>query len=319
MKILKAPMFIVSNKEVKVAPRKELVKRGTVAVDRCESTPVVWHVRLLRLDVVDRNLEPECYAQFFDYLTGEPVGNPTAQHLLFPSAYEENGILYVIATQKKPFEALFLFESSDLLNWSGHVIFRAPENWSLFNTSLCHSPDGYTIALEIGGEKEIVGNGFTMVFLRSSGSLYNWKVLDPHEAVYTPERYSACPVLRWCGGYYYMIYLESLPLWVFMPYIVRSKDLIHYEVGIRNPVLAPSDDDKREAIPGLLSPDELRYVNETPDINNSDVDLCEYHGKTYLVYSWGTQTGREFLAHADYDGTMEEFLKSYFAVGPDPV
>jgi hypothetical protein len=43
-----------------------------------------------------------------------------------------------------------------------------------------------------------------------------------------------------------------------------------------------------------------------------DVDLCEFNGKTVIYYSWGTQSGNEFLAQADYDGPMAEFFKRHF-------
>ena len=35
-------------------------------------------------------------------------------------------------------------------------------------------------------------------------------------------------------------------------------------------------------------------------------------GKTLITYSWGNQYGKEFLALAEYDGSSEEFLKSFF-------
>lgn len=309
MKILEMPLTTAA-----IKPMKPIRKLGTVAVDRCESTPVVWHGRLLRLDIVDRNLNPKCYAHFFDAMTGEPVGERFADGCVFPSAYTENGRMYVIAPPKDYAHELIMFESDDLIHWEKSVIATLPENWTLFNTSLCASPDGYTIALEMGGENSVVGNGFTIVFLRApKDDIHSFTLLDPHEYVFTPERYSACPVIRWSDGYYYMIYLEMLPLWKFMPYIVRSRDLLNFEPGLRNPVLCPSDDDKKIFDEKLFTPAELDYIRDTPDVNNSDVDLCEFNGKTFIVYSWGIQLGKEFLAQAEYDGPMDEFFKAFYA------
>ncbi|MGB9717318.1 MAG: hypothetical protein ACP5PQ_01915 [Thermoproteota archaeon] len=48
------------------------------------------------------------------------------------------------------------------------------------------------------------------------------------------------------------------------------------------------------------------------NINNSDVDFCEFNGKTVIYYSWGDQKGTEFLAEAVYNGKLESFLKSFF-------
>ena len=48
------------------------------------------------------------------------------------------------------------------------------------------------------------------------------------------------------------------------------------------------------------------------DRNNSDVDFCEFRGKTIITYSWGNQQGTEFLAEAAYEGTLASFLKGFF-------
>ncbi len=300
-------------KTCKLYPRKPLRKMGTIAVDRCESTPVVFNGRILRMDVVDRNNYPNCYSQFFDAMTNEPVGAKLAEGCVFPSAYAENGTAYVITPPQTDGRVLCLYESKDLINWESREIFRAPEGWTLFNTSLCKSPDGYTIALEIGGCNDVVGEAFTIVFLRAKADdIHTWELLEPHEHCFTPERYSACPVIRWSKGYYYMIYLEELPQWNFMPYITRSKNLIDFESGIRNPVLCPSDDDKLFRFPDMLTDAEKEYILETPDVNNSDVDMCELNGKTYFVYSWGIQLGKEFIAWAEYDGPLDEFFASFY-------
>ena len=51
------------------------------------------------------------------------------------------------------------------------------------------------------------------------------------------------------------------------------------------------------------------------NVNNSDIDFCEYQGKLIISYSWGNQTGQEFLAAAFYQGTLAEFLCSWFPTG----
>ncbi len=48
------------------------------------------------------------------------------------------------------------------------------------------------------------------------------------------------------------------------------------------------------------------------DVNNSDVDFCEYRGRTDITYSWGNQQGTEFLAKAVHDGSLANFLKGFF-------
>jgi hypothetical protein len=48
------------------------------------------------------------------------------------------------------------------------------------------------------------------------------------------------------------------------------------------------------------------------DLNNSDVDFCEFGGGTVITYSRGNQQGTEFLAEAVYNGTLVSFLKGFF-------
>ena len=72
------------------------------------------------------------------------------------------------------------------------------------------------------------------------------------------------------------------------------------------------NEDRQVIHPERFSAEELDSIKTGPNGNNSDVDFCEYHGKTYITYSWGNQLGNEFLALAEYDGSLEDFLKSYF-------
>ncbi len=76
-------------------------------------------------------------------------------------------------------------------------------------------------------------------------------------------------------------------------------------------MLAFSDEDKAIASPKLTA-EQKKVIAGATDINNSDVDLCEFNGKTILYYSWGNQQGTEFLAEAVYEGNLADFLRSYF-------
>jgi hypothetical protein len=75
--------------------------------------------------------------------------------------------------------------------------------------------------------------------------------------------------------------------------------------------MAFSDEDKRIANPRLTA-DQRKAIGEAKNINNSDVDLCEFKGKTVIYYSWGNQQGTEFLAEAVYEGTLASFLRGFF-------
>jgi hypothetical protein len=113
-----------------------------------------------------------------------------------------------------------------------------------------------------------------------------------------------------------MIYLEARPGLTYETYIARSKDLKRWESSRLNPVLAFSDEDQRIANPKLTAA-QRKVIAEAKDSNNSDVDLCEFKGRTILYYSWGNQQGTEFLAEAVYDGTLASFLWGWFRYGRD--
>ena len=61
-----------------------------------------------------------------------------------------------------------------------------------------------------------------------------------------------------------------------------------------------------------LTDEQRKKVAGAVDRNNSDVDFCEFQGKTIITYSWGNQQGTEFLAGAVYDGTLACFLRGFF-------
>jgi hypothetical protein len=87
--------------------------------------------------------------------------------------------------------------------------------------------------------------------------------------------------------------------------------LIRWQPSLFNPVLKASHTDKVIASP-KLTPEQRAKIAKAIDRNNSDVDLCEYRGKTVIIYSWGSQEGTEFLAEAVYDGPMADFVRGYF-------
>lgn len=303
----------------KIPVRKTMKKLGTVKISTVETTPVVWGDKLLRFEWV-RNSEwgknggvtrkVGCY-HFVDMADESSLGEFADDHS-FGCCIAEGGKMFVHGVRGGGGgNVLDTFVSSDLKNWEQSVALTFPEDVRLYNTSVCKGTDGYIMAIEIGGKNPIVGNAFTNIFARSD-DLVNWTLLDPEKHCYTRERYSACPCIRYFDGYYYIIYLEGAPLERWLPYIVRSRDLVDFEAGLTNPIFWPDADDKKVINPERFTPEELHYIANAVDCNNSDFDMCEFEGKTVITYSWGNQHGKEFLALAEYDGTNEEFLKSFF-------
>ena len=295
-------------------PEKPIIKKlGTIDCDMVEATPVVFHDKLYRFEYVRNNYEPnktgDSYFRFIDVETGNATP-AFAKGYHLGSAYIEGDTAYVFGVDIWDGERIQVFWSKDLENWSDKPALVL-KDWGIFNTSVCKGKDGkYFMAFEIGRPPEETGVGFTNRFAESD-DLLNWK-LTPPEYVYSKDRYTACPALRYLDdGYYYMIYLEAKAGPSYVPYIVRSKDLINWEISPLNPVLQFSDDDKIIANPKLNS-DQRKRIAEAVNINNSDVDLCEFDGKVIIYYSWGNQQGIEHLAEAVYEGSLESFLKGFF-------
>jgi hypothetical protein len=77
----------------------------------------------------------------------------------------------------------------------------------------------------------------------------------------------------------------------YLSFLARSKDLIDWELSAFNPILE---------------------AGEGEGINNSDVDILEYKGKTYLYYATGDQETWGTVRVALYDGPEKVFFENHF-------
>ena len=168
------------------------------------------------------------------------------------------------------------------------------------------------MAIEAGEPRELVGHPFT-TFFAVSDDLMNWTPL-PDDVCYSRDRYTACPALRYLpeDGYYYMICLEALPLARYEPYIYRTRDFVAWEIGYHNPILWVSREDRMIKEGVSFDEETARLIHSYLNINNCDVDLCEYQGKTHINYLTGDQLGTGFMCEAVYDGPLNEFLQAFF-------
>ena len=300
---------------------KTIEKQGTLKISAVEATPVVWEGHLLRFewlrsdawDTVHKQRAVGAY-RFFDMETEAPVGAEFAYDHAFGCCYEENGTMYAhgVRGSAGATNVIDVFWSRDLEAWEMRTALVLPEYLKVFNTSVCKGENGrYVMAVEISGPKDLVGPGYKCVFAVSD-DLLSWELLPIESYIYRKEKYSACPALRYFDGFYYMVYLDVMPYSRYVPYIIRSADLLAWEIAVRNPFLFFGEEDKNVIHPERFTEEELRFIENAVDCNNSDVDFCEFEGKTYILYSWGNQHGKEFLALATYDGGLEAFLKSFF-------
>ena len=291
--------------------RPEIRKLGTIDCDMVETTPVVFGGRLYRFEYVRTNYRPnttgDSYFRFIDVATGEATA-AFAEGYHLGSAYAEGDTMYVYGVETWNGQTIQVFRSRDLKTWSTQTALHLP-GWGIFNTSVCRGREGYAMAFEIGEPPEETGVAFTMRFAESD-DLLTWR-LTPPECVFSKDRYTACPALRYLDGLYYMIYLEARPGPTYEPHIVRSPDLIEWEGSPLNPVMQFSPEDKQIANP-RLDPEQRDRIAAAVNLNNSDVDLCEFGGRVVINYSWGNQQGTEFLAGAVYEGGLADLLRGFF-------
>jgi hypothetical protein len=291
--------------------RPKIRKLGTIDLDMVETTPVVFHDRLHRFEYVrpgyQANKTGESYFHFIDVETGKATP-AFAQTFDLGCAFADGESMWVFGVDNWDGEHIFVFRSNDLEHWQQRPALKLP-GWGLFNTSVCKAGNQYVMAIEVGKPPEVVGVPFTMRFAESK-NLLNWNLL-PKVCVYTKERYSACPALRFLDGWFYMTYLEARPGPNYETYVVRSRDLIRWESSPLNPVLKASPEDKLIANPKLTA-DQRAKIARAVDLNNSDVDLCEFRGNTIITYGSGNQQGTEFLSEAVYEGSLASFFNGFF-------
>ncbi|MDD6800134.1 MAG: hypothetical protein PUE85_06940 [Firmicutes bacterium] len=296
------------------------------AISPCgENSPFVWKdsqnngkETLMRLELSDpsHGTDPnqQTVALIRNYETGEIVSR-LGIGCYYYSLYQEQGTVYILGTVSSPGklcgEEIRIFSSRDLKNWDERSLLKNP-GWQYFNTSLTKGPNGYILLLEANKPAEYVGAHPFTLFFASSPDLVNWTFMS-YDKGFSKERYMGGPFLKYSRGWYYLLSVTEFPCQRYTNYIYRTKDFDTWEVGFYNPILMPSDEDR------IISPhahdlsDELIEDIRTGFISsNSDIDMCEYQGKTIITYNVGNQLGFYYLAEAEYDGPIDEFFEAYF-------
>jgi alpha-L-fucosidase len=299
-----------SNNVVREAKRPAIRKLGTIDCDLVETTPVVFRGKLYRFEWVRAGYRKNTLHRDYFRLVEPDSGLPTepfAEGYTFGSAYVESGTIYVTGTHKsREGDRIRMFRSRDMRRWDSSVVFDRP-GYGIFNTSLCRAGRGYVLMFEIDKPADEAGVAFTARFLRSQ-DLRRWE-LTPPACNYARDRYTAPHCLRYLDGWFYDFYLEAHD--GYETRVVRSRDLIRWDSSPLNPVLRASEDDRLILNPRLTE-EERQRIAAARNINNSDIDFCEFEGRLIINYSWGNQQGIEFLAEAVYDGTEADFLRAWF-------
>jgi hypothetical protein len=293
---------------VKVLPpvdaegRPLIKKLGSIVIDRMENSIIVFKDKVYSFYARDK-------AQFIERNTGRKIELPVSVGGGLDNAFVDNDTIYITTGSN-------MWVSTDMEHWKKREI-EAIKGFGIFNTSICKAEDKYVLMFEIDKPKEQAGVAFTARFATSK-DMRNWTITPP-ECNYAKDRYTAPHCLRYLDGYFYNFYLESVRGYEphghgYETCVVRSKDLIHWE---RSPftVLSASQVDRLILNPNF-SKEERQKIARVANINNSDIDMCEYKGQVLIQYAWGDQSelgdNIAVLAEAVYDGTMEQFLRGWF-------
>ena len=293
-----------------------IIKLGTVDLDTVESNPIVFQGRLYRFEYIRQryhaNALHNSYFRFVDVEAGV-AGRPFGVGLHMGNAFVWDNRVVVTAVEDWGKKHFYQLESEDLVTWTEPRVILTGDGWQGYNTSLCRAGDRFLLTFELGAPKELVGRPFTMFFAEST-DLRNWTVLpDRH---FDRDIYTGGPMLRWFNGWYYFFYLHAYAgdrgRNCYRQHVARSLDLLNWAWSKYNPILDFGPDDQRPGR-GHFTPAQLEKLATADNINVSDLDMCEWQGGLYMVYSWGNQHGVEFLAEAKVENcTEQDFCESLF-------
>jgi hypothetical protein len=209
----------------------------------------------------------------------------------YGSAMNDNGTLRIFASgESNPGNSIITISSTDLVTWTQPlVIFTAPDNQTIYNTSAAKTPNGYAITYEIHEE----GNAawFYQAFLQSTDAI-TWSKLGTS---YVRGIATSCAMLRFVDGYFYLFTTQTVGSGSsvkFITYVTRSVDMVNFEDS---------------SIPVLVSKDDGSEGD-----NNSDMDSVEINGQLLIVYGVGDQVNWGAMKTATYAGSFSDFVKEFY-------
>lgn len=288
--------------------RNRFIRRVALNSPVVECTPLVWKGRLLLQEVWQSHWdgkapieEREYRVQFREAETGD-VEAACLDGFAFASSFVWEDAVHVFASRlleeggRQTANHVWMSRSTDLRAWSEPALAVEQEAGEhLYNQSVCWDGKRFVMAYESNAFAP-----FTIKFAVSE-DLRAWRKVDG--AIFGAERYTACPAIRFCGGAYYMLYLEMFDApRRFCTCVARSYDLAVWRVSVFNPVLAP--DPTRDVHPDC--PDDVK------ECNASDPDLVEWEGRTRLYFTGGHQHWGGDLQYVECEGPMRDFFESYF-------
>ena len=282
-----------------------------------EMSPFVFKGRLMRLELIDpsRGLNAagqEICAGIRDVETGK-ILSTFGQDCYYFSAFCENDKVLVTGTERQnggyAGDTIWAFESTDLRNWSRRKLLTRP-GWRYFNTSLAKGPDGYVLLIE-SDDRRHATRPFTM-FFATSKDLRTWTHMDD-DVCFPKHRYAGGPFIRYYNGFYYVALVTELPNERYVTYLYRTADFRRWECGRYNPLVICSREDRQVSpTASEISESFAKEIRTRFICSASDLEMCDFGGRTYINYAIGDQQGFYYMCEAWYDGPMGELLENCF-------
>jgi alpha-L-fucosidase len=189
--------------------------------------------------------------------------------------------------------------SEDLHTWSHpQCILEANKNESFYNVNVCPKLDGDGFILLVETD-DPAWPKFTFRFLEGR-NMADFSPIDG--AVYGKDKYVGGPAIYNTGGFYYVCYLDEAPEgWITR--ITRSRDLKTWQDAPEDkPVLMYDKENDCHRLRG----------EGFKENNASDLELCEFNGKTLLYFTGGDQLVCGDLQYTWYPGSMQELFEKFF-------
>jgi hypothetical protein len=225
-----------------------------------------------------------------------------------------------------------VFWSTDLKSWKNGSLVNFPKGMVAFNTDVAPVMNSPSILPAhnwiMAVEHTVPSVSYGIIFyIKNSPTLDQGEWIALNVSKYFIPNFNtggnqigACPSVRYVGGYYYVT-TGGQKIW-----IVRSKDLINWELGHYNggALLAPDSSNDCK----FISPQWSMYKpnNDTVQLMQqckpwdtcvSDSDLTEFKQAdgtvgTLLLYQPNNQAGIGFSSLILHKGNYQSFFQSYF-------
>lgn len=294
-----------------------LIKKGVIKQIGAEVTPFVFKDRFYLLENFTRAQDfPGCDPHFKfhedgfrirDVAKDTVISVPLLNHY-YAAAFVWSDRVYAFCVdygwsdrrELKTYKMLF---SDDLITWSKpEVIIQANPDEQLCNNGVTHDGRRFVILIETSDPRWPI---YTFKFYESR-DLLKWSQIP--DAYYGVDKYVGGPALYFVGGYYYVTYVNSEGPnkngnHCYCTRIARSKDLLTWEDAPKDRKFVdynPNYQTNPENYPGVF------------EINASDVELCEWKGKTIAYFVGGNQLGCADMQWAEFEGKLQNLFEAFF-------